>query len=83
MATKAIKGVSEDVWNKFKTRAASKGMGMAEYFSRIIEDSEKSDTSKWLKSVLAHAKNNPLRFTAKDMARMNDFRKRFAMRKFK
>ncbi|MAG16235.1 hypothetical protein CMO88_04190 [Candidatus Woesearchaeota archaeon] len=82
MVTKAIKGVDEETWNRFKAQAARKGMEMSEYLGFIVEDSDRYDSREWLEDLLEFVRKNPSPLTDKDVARMNRFRKGFKMRKF-
>lgn len=81
MATKALKGVDEEVWNTFKAQAASRGVDMAEYFGMIVEDAQKQDTGRWWNDLLSFVKTHKSSLTDNDVARMRAFRKRFRMRR--
>ena len=81
MVTKAIKGVDEEVWNRFKAQATRKGMEMSEYLSYIVEEAERNDTKKWWKDLLTFVDGHKSALTKGDIARMKAFRKRFMMRR--
>ncbi len=81
MATKAIKGVDEEIWNRFKAQATRKGMDMSEYLGYIVEEAEKSDTKKWWNELKTFIEGHKSTLTDEDVERMKDFRKRFRMRR--
>ena len=81
MATKALKGVDEEVWNRFKAQAASRGVDMAEYLGMIVEEAQKQNTKEWWNNLLSFIETHKSSLTDNDVARMKDFRKRFRMRR--
>ncbi len=81
MATKAIKGVDEEVWNRFKAQATGKGMEMSEYLGYVVEEAEKNETKKWWNDLLAFVEGHKSALTDEDVERMRAFRKRFRMRR--
>ncbi len=81
MATKALKGVNEGVWNEFKAQAASRGVDMAEYLGIMVKEAQKQDTRKWWNDLLSFVEMHKSSLTDDDVARMKAFRKRFRMRR--
>ncbi|MBI2580998.1 hypothetical protein HYV85_04290 [Candidatus Woesearchaeota archaeon] len=81
MATKALKGVDEGVWNMFKAQAASRGVDMAEYLGIIVEEAQKQNAREWWNDLLSFIEAHKSSLTDSDVARMKAFRKRFRMRR--
>ncbi|MBI2144270.1 hypothetical protein HYU17_03925 [Candidatus Woesearchaeota archaeon] len=81
MTTKALKGVDEGIWNRFKAQAASRGVDMAEYFGMIVEQAQKHDSKEWWNNLRSFIETHKSSLTDSDVARMRDFRKRFRMRR--
>lgn len=81
MATKALKGVDEEVWHTFKAQAASRGVDMAEYLGIMVEETRTQNTRKWWKDLLSFIETHKSSLTDKDVDRMRAFRRRFRMRR--
>ncbi len=47
MPTKTIKGIDEEDWNEFKSRAAKANVSLGTYFKVILEESEKKTEEFW------------------------------------
>ena len=47
MPTKTIKGIDEEDWNEFKSRAAKANVSLGTYFKVMLEESEKNTEEFW------------------------------------
>ena len=82
MATKALKGVSDEKWAEFKAIAASRNMPMGELFNEAVDAlAEEKSESQWEKLLSWKAKD-PKEVEGIE-ERIKEFRKGFKLRRFK
>lgn len=83
MATKALKGVSDDKWAEFKALAAGHVVTMGELFNESVELIEKHKAKAHWKRIMEYVETHKPALTDADVRRMKEFRQRFRMREFK
>ena len=81
MATKAIKGVSDDKWAEFKSIAANRDVSMGELFSEAVDALAKEKSKSQLEKLMDYMETHTSRLTDEDVERMRKFRKNFRMRR--
>ncbi len=82
MATKALKGVSEEKWAEFKAIAASRDVHMGELFNETVGALAKEKPKSQWEKIMEYVETHTSRLTEADIERMREFRKRFQMRRF-
>ena len=82
MATKALKGVSEDKWAEFKAIAASSDVSMGELFNNAVDALAKEKSKSQWERITEYVDTHTSKLTESDIKRMREFRKRFQMRRF-
>lgn len=82
MATKALKGVSDDKWAEFKAIAASRDMPMGELFNETVDLLAKEKSKSQWERLLSWKANDPKEVEGIE-ERIREFRKRFELRHFK
>lgn len=82
MATKALKGVSEEKWAQFKAIAAERDMSMAALFEKAVDAVKKDAAESRWKAILA----NRIRHTPEEWKefekKAKEFRHSLKMRSF-
>ncbi len=82
MATKALKGVSDEKWAEFKAIAASRDMPMGELFNEAVDVLAKEKSKSQLERLMEYMETHTSRLTDEDVKSMKEFRKNFRMRVF-
>ena len=83
MATKALKGVSEDKWAEFKAIAANRDVSMGELFNEAVDALAKEKSkSQWERILANRVEHTPKEWAAIEK-KVKDFRKDFELREFK
>ncbi len=82
MATKALKGVSEEKWAEFKAIAANRDVSMGELFNESVDVLAKEKSKSQWERILEYVETHTSRLTESDVKRMREFRRRFQMRRF-
>ena len=82
MATKALKGVSEDKWSEFKAIAASSDVSMGELFNDAVDALAKEKSKSQWESLLSWKAKDPKEVEGIE-ERIKEFRKGFKLRRFK
>ena len=82
MATKALKGVSEDKWAEFKAIAANRNVSMGELFGEAVDALGKEKSKSQWERILAWKAKDPKEVEG-IVERIKGFRKGFELRRFK
>jgi len=82
MATKALKGVSEEKWAEFKALAAKSDASMGELFNEAVDILAKQKSKSQWARILEYVEAHTSKLTESDVKRMKEFRRRFQMRRF-
>ena len=82
MATKALKGVSENKWAEFKAIAANREVSMGELFNDAVDALAKEKSKSQWGRILAWKAKDPKEVEG-IVERIKGFRKGFELRRFK